>query len=599
MRIAVVNNFYYPWRGGEEVHCKNLAENLVSDGHHVEVYCSSLPLHPGYRIQEGVIVHGHRTFGLFFGVPVCPSIFFSLVKCNCDLIQAEFPNPAFAFFAALAGSLKGKPVVLTYHNDLPPVTPAAKVLVSIHDRLFARVYFRMFSAIITTTSIYSKGSSLLKTFNPLVIRNGVDLNKFTPKPGGDYALFVAAMGRWHRYKGLHVLLKAYRNYVDMGGIRPLKIVGEGTEKKRYEALASDLGLFPRVEFLGEVPDSRLPELYQKAGLYVSASLDRSEGFGLTVLEAMSSGLPVIATNVGGLPELVKDGVNGFLVEPGNPAQLAQAMIKLDDRDLSLKMGVESRKIAEKMSWKTMTSSYEQLYAKLTDPPNNLRYDEKNIYAVIPAKNEQDTIASVVSGTKKYAKFVIVVNDGSSDLTLLKARSAGAIVISHPLSLGAGAATSTGMRYALNKGATVIVTLDGDGQHDPSYIPSLVIPIIEGKADVVIGSRDLTNAGFLRRFANKLLSVEVATVSGAKISDSQSGFRVYSRRAAEIFVEQVSEWGYGWASESAVVMARNHLRLMECPITAKPHRGKKGTRWWDGFLIFYHGLRAALRRSLKC
>ena len=362
LRVTLVNSFYYPWRGGEEVHCKNLAEGLVSRGHEVDVYCSSLPLPPGDRVTNGVRVHGHRTLGLFFGVPICPSLFFSLIRSGGDVIQVEFPNPAFAFAAGVAGKLLHKPVVLTYHNDLPAVTPLAGLLAGAHD-LLAFAYFKAFSALVATTSVYPKGSRLLSRFNYFVIRNGVDVNRFRPGKRGDYFLFVAAMGRWHRYKGLDILLEAYKLYIEAGGRRSLHVVGEGSQRPLYEAKAASMGL-KSVEFLGDVPDELLPQVYASAYAYVSASVDRSEGFGLTVLEAMSSGLPVIATKVGGLPELVKDGVNGFLVNPRDPRSLADAMIKLDDEAVAAQMGLKGREMAEGMTWDAMVSSYEQLYSAL-------------------------------------------------------------------------------------------------------------------------------------------------------------------------------------------------------------------------------------------
>ncbi|MGC8601235.1 MAG: glycosyltransferase family 2 protein [Thermoprotei archaeon] len=213
-------------------------------------------------------------------------------------------------------------------------------------------------------------------------------------------------------------------------------------------------------------------------------------------------------------------------------------------------------------------------------------------AVIPAKNEQETISWVVRETKRYVEYVIVVNDGSEDRTEELALQAGAKVISHPISMGAGAATSTGLRFSLMKNADIIATLDADGQHDPSYLEPMLKAFNE--CDLLIGARDMSEGSFLRKFANKVLDLEVSVLSGTRVRDSQSGFRIYSRRAAQVFVEDLNEWGYGWASESILIMARKKLRIAEFPIKAKPHTGKKGTKWWDGFFIFYQALRAGLR-----
>ncbi|EHR79127.1 glycosyl transferase [Thermococcus litoralis DSM 5473] len=109
--------------------------------------------------------------------------------------------------------------------------------------------------------------------------------------------------------------------------------------------------------------------------------------------------------------------------------------------------------------------------------------------IIPAYNEELTIGSVVALAKKYGD-VLVVDDGSKDRTSEIAQKAGAIVIRHEVNKGKGAALKTGFGYALANGYDVIVTIDADGQHNPDEIPLLLKPILEGEADLVIGSRYL-------------------------------------------------------------------------------------------------------------
>ncbi|MGC8632859.1 MAG: glycosyltransferase [Thermoprotei archaeon] len=591
-RVVLVASFYPPWRGGEEVHVKNLAEGLSSMGYDVEVICSSLPLPPGEKDVDGVKVKGMRTLGLFLGVPICPSLPLKLLLSGPDLVQAEFPNPAFSFVAALVGSALGVPVVLTYHNDLPAVTRLASVLAKLHDDLFAPLYFPMYAAIVATTSIYPKGSNLLRDRRYLVIHNGVDTELFHPAAElGDGMLFVGAMGRYHWYKGVDVLLKAYALYRSKGGRRKLALVGEGELRRTYEGLAASLGV--DAVFLGNVDDQMLPEVYRQSGVYVSASLNRSEGFGLTVLEAMSSGLPVIATRAGGLPELVKDGLNGYLVEPGDPEGLAAAMLRLDDRELAASMGAESRRLALGMTWKDMARRYADLYAKLGGPSfeDEPEVERGKIVAVVPARNEEATVREVVEGTKKHVDLVIVVDDGSQDSTKEKAKDGGALVISHPTSLGAGAALSTGIRAALALGADRVVTLDADGQHDPSEIPRLLAAL--ETCDFVVGVRTGCQMPKLRRLGNYLLNAEVRLIGRADVGDSQSGLRGYGRQCAKLFVDQVRSWGYGWATESVVKLARSGFRPCKVSVTSRPRKAGRGTAWWDGLLIFLQGLKSAL------
>ncbi|MCR4394619.1 MAG: glycosyltransferase family 2 protein, partial [Dehalococcoidales bacterium] len=136
-----------------------------------------------------------------------------------------------------------------------------------------------------------------------------------------------------------------------------------------------------------------------------------------------------------------------------------------------------------------------------------------IIAAIPCYNTQKYIADVVSRTLKYVDEVIVVDDGSDDMTALEASAAGASVIRHNVNQGKGAAMKTAANYAESD---IIVFLDGDGQHNPDEIPELVSPLLQGRADFVIGSRYLSgsmklSAPFLRKIANLVAAFVISLV----------------------------------------------------------------------------------------
>lgn len=116
--------------------------------------------------------------------------------------------------------------------------------------------------------------------------------------------------------------------------------------------------------------------------------------------------------------------------------------------------------------------------------------EKNIVIIVPAYNEETTIGSVVSGIRNNirAADIIVVNDGSTDRTESAARKSGASVINLPFNFGYGAALQTGFKYTVRHGYKYAVQIDGDGQHNPFFLPNLIREIEKGDADVVIGSR---------------------------------------------------------------------------------------------------------------
>jgi len=154
-----------------------------------------------------------------------------------------------------------------------------------------------------------------------------------------------------------------------------------------------------------------------------------------------------------------------------------------------------------------------------------------IIACIPAYNEEKTIAKVILKARKYVDKVIVCDDGSTDMTAEIAKALGAEVIRHERNMGYGAAIGSLFWKAREEGADIMITLDADGQHDPNDIPRLIKPIIEGEADIVIGSRFLTEKAEIPTYRKIGIKI-INWITGAKtknISDTQSGYRAYSKR----------------------------------------------------------------------
>jgi len=186
-----------------------------------------------------------------------------------------------------------------------------------------------------------------------------------------------------------------------------------------------------------------------------------------------------------------------------------------------------------------------------------------IIACIPAYNEEKTIAKVIIKTQKYVDKVIVCDDGSKDMTSEIAERLGAIVIKHERNIGKGEALRNLFKKAIELNADIVITLDGDGQHDPDEIPSLINTLKEEKADIIIGSRFLLNEknvpGY-RAIGNKILNI----VTGGKITDTQSGFRAYNGKILDMIIP--AEAGMGVDSEILIKAMENNLKIVEIPIT---------------------------------
>lgn len=195
---------------------------------------------------------------------------------------------------------------------------------------------------------------------------------------------------------------------------------------------------------------------------------------------------------------------------------------------------------------------------------------KRVIAVIPCLNEERFIPHIVSLATKYVDEVIVVDDGSEDDTAAAAEKAGAVVFKHPHRMGAGAGTKTGIQEALEHGADIIVTLDGDGQHDPNEIPGLIQPIIDGRCDVVIGSRFLRPAAVARyrKFGIDVITWSYNLGCREKVADAQSGFRAYSRKAAESL--HITYPGFGFSIQTLVQARKQGFRIAEQPVSCIYH-----------------------------
>ena len=194
-----------------------------------------------------------------------------------------------------------------------------------------------------------------------------------------------------------------------------------------------------------------------------------------------------------------------------------------------------------------------------------------VVAIIPAFNEEKYIGQIVRAASKYVGEVIVIDDGSSDRTANIARANGARVLEHGINRGYGGAIKTCMESALQSGAPVAVTIDGDGQHDPEEIPVVVLPVIEERADIVIGSRFLggnTNIPYYRRFGIKVITLLCNLGSKYWITDAQSGFRAYSRKVLETV--RPSDRGMGISVEIVLNARDMGMKILEVPVSCLYH-----------------------------
>ena len=189
---------------------------------------------------------------------------------------------------------------------------------------------------------------------------------------------------------------------------------------------------------------------------------------------------------------------------------------------------------------------------------------------MPAFNEEKFIAKTVVGCATYVDKVIVVNDGSTDATAMIATACGAKVVYHNENMGYGAAIHTCFETAKEIGARAMVIIDADGQHDPAEIEQVLKPILDGEADVSIGSRFMKGneikIPFYRKVGTKVLDIATNQGSGMNFTDTQSGFRAYSKNAINKI--KINNTGMSAGSEILLQIKDHGLKVKEVPISCR-------------------------------
>jgi len=204
--------------------------------------------------------------------------------------------------------------------------------------------------------------------------------------------------------------------------------------------------------------------------------------------------------------------------------------------------------------------------------------DTRLLVIVPAYNEAGKIAAVVERVCATvpAADILVINDGSQDATATLAAAAGAIVVSHPFNMGYGVTIQTGYKYALSHGYDYLVQIDGDGQHDPTYIPALLVPLATGEADFVLGSRFMGEESYApslsRRVGMAFFRGLVRRITGLPITDCTSGFQAFNREVIGFFCRDIFPVDYPDA-DVLITLHRAGFRIRELPVRMYAAEGK--------------------------
>jgi glycosyltransferase involved in cell wall biosynthesis len=395
LNVCFVTPEYFPISGGTGAYVYYLSHSLQKLGHNVHVVARDQQ--DSERTINGIQVHyikgvGNALTRYWRFARSASKRIKELNKQNgFDIIHSNLPlvpsfaipkNSANAIVCAVHSTWKGEAIV-TKRDNPKELNPNEKSMLRFNFvlRSYEKKLMKRSDALIAVskytvnelTELYGIDKNKIH-----VIYNGVDIERFKPRPNRaeirrEFGLekdkkVVLFVGRLYHRKGIETLLRSVPPVLKEFSNVKFVISGTGFKQKEesLRKLAKELDIEDHVKFLGYVPDEKLPLLYSASDIFVLPAI--YENFPFAILEAQATGLPVISTKVGGIPEFLVDNQNGFVIEPRDPTQLTQRLLTLlQDAKLAKEMGDRGRKlIEEKFDWRLITGQVIDLYHKLLE-----------------------------------------------------------------------------------------------------------------------------------------------------------------------------------------------------------------------------------------
>lgn len=376
LKIAQVVSTFPPYRGGMGNVAFNLADNLSRLGYEVTVF--SPQRHFGHlNLDSYFKIHRLQPQLRYGNAAVVLQLFFYLLKY--DIVHYHYPFLGASLATTLAKLIKGKKqkLIVHYHMDLVGQGWKAAIF-KIYNWSHLRGLFLIADKIIVTSDDYLTKSLIYPLAQKYwekfcILPNGVNLDYFKPAAKDPalthkyqlkdkkVILFVGALDSAHYFKGVNYLIKAMEN-LSREDIK-LIIVGEGELRSVYEDMVNSYDLNNRVIFTGYVPDEELVKFYNLADIFVLPSIDKTEAFGMVLLEAMACAKPVVASSLPGVREVVEVKKNGRLFKPKDVAGLVEQLnVLLNQPELAKEYGLYGRaKVEACYSWSKITEELLKIY----------------------------------------------------------------------------------------------------------------------------------------------------------------------------------------------------------------------------------------------
>jgi glycosyltransferase involved in cell wall biosynthesis len=536
-------------------------------------------------------------FRLVFA-PISPSFPFRLAQViarhSPDVLHLHMPNPS-VFWALLLPSARRLPWVVHWQSDVEPsqYRLSLRLAYPIY-RIFERAVLDRADAIVATSPPYRDTSRTLAPWlhKCHMVPNGLDPARLPPVDAAQGAsdwpatgLRALAVGRLTYYKGFETLVQAA---LAAPGVQ-LVIVGEGEERRRLERILDDAGRPERIRLAGQLDDEALCRLMASCDVLCLPSRERTESFGIVLLEAMRYGKALLVSDLAGsgFTWVARRGLNAEHAATEDTRDWTWALEKLaadPARREALGRAGEER-FRREFTIGRIAEAIDRVYAhaaRVADEVAALSFaavparGKGRLLAVMPALNEAACIGEVIDRIRAHPDLdVVVVDDGSTDDTAQIAARHGATVLRAPLWQGAWGAIQTGLRYARRYGYEAVVTMDADGQHEPDDLPRL--REAARKADVVIAACP-SRGSVLRHVAWAYFKL----LTGLRVEDLTSGFRYYGPQACDLLASEEATLLDYQDIGVLLLLRRAGMRIAEIPV-AMNVRASGASRvfpsWW--------------------
>ena len=367
--------------GGTEMAAYNLANKIAKMGNEIDIFTTSIDSKDSLEIYPHMKIHRHPTTLKIASANASLKLIYNPLNYDLDIIHAHSPIPYSDLPALLYAKRKKIPFLLTYQYDGQETGGSfiRNTGVSIYNKFFINRVLDAAEVIIATTKSYANESPFLKGYKDKIkiIPNGINLKEVTTSSTKeesrnilglpDDTNIILFVGSLVPYKGPDILLKAFKIVQKEFSNVKLIFAGRGPMLDELYDLSKRLDLEDDITFAGFVDEEQKPLYFKSSDIFCLPSTTMAESFGIVNLEAMASGIPIVSSNLGGIPDIVNHEKIGLLAEPSDIRGIADSLIRLlEDKKLRKKMGDNGRSIVNNYTWDKIAKETENLYKSILE-----------------------------------------------------------------------------------------------------------------------------------------------------------------------------------------------------------------------------------------